>query len=186
MICLLLAFDIRKKQDGNPEDDIPRIIRMPTFAEQGGYAIRVNKAACDALGYTEKEILGMNVRAWDEDFPYDEWNRQLRSSLKTKRSMTIESQYKKKDGTKFTVELNLNYMEYNGNEYIFAFAHDISERKRADEERERLQAQLLQSQKMEAIGQLAGGVAHDFNNILTPSWIRNFGDGMRRRPVRCM
>ncbi len=167
-----IAFDITER---NKTEELLKMTMfsvdqsaMPTFwLSMGGYAIRVNKAACDALGYTEKEILGMNVRAWDEDFPYDEWNRQLRSSLKTKHSMTIESQYKRKDETRFTVELNLNYMEYNGNEYIFAFAHDISERKRADEERERLQAQLLQSQKMEAIGQLAGGVAHDFNNILT-------------------
>jgi PAS domain S-box-containing protein len=66
-----------------------------------------------------------------------------------------------------------------GKQYILGTGIDITEHKRAEEEKIHLQAQLMQAQKMEAVGLLAGGVAHDFNNILTA--ILGYGSMAQKR-----
>jgi two-component system cell cycle sensor histidine kinase/response regulator CckA len=70
------------------------------------------------------------------------------------------------DGQIMQVESSGAPFKYRGETQVFGVYRDITERKRAEEEKAKLQDQLLQSQKMESIGRLAGGVAHDFNNML--------------------
>ena len=74
--------------------------------------------------------------------------------------------YLKVDGTAIDVEVQSTSIVYGGALAVHVAIRDITERTRAEETQASLEAQLRESQKMEAIGTLAGGVAHDFNNIL--------------------
>ncbi|MGD8915547.1 MAG: response regulator, partial [Syntrophobacterales bacterium] len=127
--------------------------------------IFVNDAACSSLGYSREKLLSMTVHDIDPNFPAVAWQEHWRQ-IKERGSFMIESRHKSKDSKIFPVEITVNYLEFEGKEYNCAFARDITERKEAEKEREKMQAQFRQAQKMEAVGTLAGGIAHDFNNLL--------------------
>jgi len=96
-----------------------------------GRFIEVNEHACAALGYARDELLGMAVWDIDPNFVAEKWppHWQRTRELKTRRFETL---HRRKDCSLFPVEITANSVEYDGEEYDFAFARDISERRRAE------------------------------------------------------
>jgi len=122
-----------------------------------------NRAACDLYGYSREELLAL--RATDLSVEPDRTAASIRAQEGVARIPLRH--HRRRDGAIFPVEIANNTFDLGGRPAIIAAIRDVTERRRAEEERAQLEAQLRQAQKMEAIGQLTGGIAHDFNNILT-------------------
>lgn len=168
----------RKKQEKTLFDSQERFRRLledfPLLAVQGyrpdGTTIYWNKGSENIYGYTNEEALGRSLL--DLIIPPD-----MRDAVKQAvKEMTetgiphpaSELQLMHKDGSRvpvFSCHMVLTYDEQPPELYCFDL--ELTDIKRAEEERRKLQEQLAQSQRLESIGQLAGGVAHDFNNLLT-------------------
>ena len=84
----------------------------------------------------------------------------------------------RKDGSEIPVEIGLKPVATDEGLFVVASVVDIAARKQAEAERHALEEQLRQAQKMEAVGTLAGGIAHDLNNILAA--IIGYGELMER------
>jgi len=134
-----------------------------------GRFVQINDALCRLLGYQESELTGHSFKeiTHPDHVDADQQNTLLLNQGSIEQYST-ETRYVRKDGQVIWAHLTARCArDASGSPlYILAMVEDITERKRAEAERARLQAQFLQSQKMESVGRLAGGVAHDFNNLL--------------------
>ena len=108
----------------------------------------VNDAGCNALGYTHDELLQLTVHDITPDFPKELWDDHW-GNLRARQSFTLESKLRRKNGQIFPVELSLNYLLYNGREYGFCCARDMTQRQQRDEELQRLTTRVLQLQDEE-------------------------------------
>ena len=135
-----------------------------------GYA---NDAACRLLGYSREELLEMTTSDINPEHPEEVWPARW-EDLKEKKSLTFETSLRRKDGWIVPVEITANYVEFGGHAYSHAAAHDITERKRAEQilEREVTRYRALLESTMDGIHTLDGQ-----GNLLecNAAFLRNLG-----------
>jgi PAS domain S-box-containing protein len=122
--------------------------------------LEANPAFCRMTGYSPEEVTSLTVHdliaAEREDI-----DERFAAVLSGRILSPYERTYRRKDGSLFPVEVSARLISYADQELVSALVRDLSQKKA-------LESQLLRAQRMESIGLLAGGIAHDLNNILSP------------------
>jgi len=154
--------------------------RFRSIFEQGCFGVAlagldgrfftVNPAFAGLLGYTHEELQGKHFTEITHPQDVTTSEERVRALLEGRAAQfTLEKRYLRKSGEAIWCSANVSLLHDAAGRpsYFLTMVQDIRERKKAEEERARLQQQLIQAQKMGALGTLAGGVAHDFNNLLS-------------------
>ena len=131
-------------------------------AEQGKI-VDVNRRACESLGYTREELIGMKPSQFDDraDPAFEQW---VKEQLEAGETCTFEASHRRKDGTVFPVEARMRLFWHAGLPFGLSLVQDITDRKRAEQERERLrqlEADLAHINRVSMMGELAASLAHE-------------------------
>lgn len=132
-----------------------------------GERVMFNKWAYETLGYTAEEYKNLITEEIDALENREEVLNHFKEIIE-KGSDIFETVHRTKDGSSRDILISAVPVLIDGRYFIHSIGIDITERKLGEEERVRMELRLKQAQKMEALGTMAGGFAHDFNNILTP------------------
>ena len=133
-----------------------------------GIILDTNKRAEELIGIPAEKIIGMHQSQLHPKEKAEYYRKIFKGHIQKEKTISGEDIFVcNKDGREIPVNISASVIKIKGRKVIQGFFRDITERKKAEEEKKKLEYQLRQAQKMEAVGRLAGGIAHDFNNILT-------------------
>ncbi len=157
--------------------------------DANGEVLYANRASLPMHGYKSLDaFLSINLHDLDVHESRAQLEERFQEIARAGEALFQAAHYRR-DGSTFPLEVLAKAIRWQGEAAFLSIAVDTSDRKQAEEDKARLQAQLLQSQKMESVGRLAGGIAHDFNNMVTvilghtemASLEKGLSESMRRR-----
>lgn len=123
------------------------------WMDSTGAIVYVNDSICAALGYTREELLQMHVVDLDPSLVMENWDT-VWDDIKQNGVVIIERSHRRKDGSTIPMEITVNFMEFEGREYACAVCRDLTERKRAEQERAAMLQQVIDAQR-DAIRELS-------------------------------
>lgn len=162
------AEEALRSSEGNLRTILDSVNDAIFIHNMDGKIIDMNSKMLEMYRVTREEVFSMSI---ENDFstpdnPLGMLRGVWESVIKGEKKAFEWKARRPHDGSSFHVEAFLGKITLDGADAILATVHDITERKRIEEERLGLERRLLDAQKLESVGTLAGGIAHDFNNLL--------------------
>jgi PAS domain S-box-containing protein len=181
-ICFALNLSERKRMEARMRRLVDSNMQGVMFWNKDGRVFEANDRFLELVGYSREDLLEGRIN-WRELTPpeYAQADQRAMDEVAATGTCTpYEKEYRRKDGTRIHILIGSASFEDNPDEGV-RFVLDLTERKKLEE-------QFFRSQRMESIGTLAGGIAHDLNNILAPIMmsihlLKDFADDPQSRDI---